>query len=113
MLYLCAMHSTPFYGLYMGVMGMYGTLGIWTNRIRSIPDYTGLLGAPEGQLVQGAKWVRKALEPAEHECQDSQFCTKGSWLSTELSDQGQTVTGHFQNVPDFSVKPELQKDPSI
>ena len=77
MLYLCAMHSPPFYGLYMGVMGMYGTLGIWTNRIRSIPDYTGLLGAPEGQLVQGAKWVKKALEPAEHECQDSQFCTKG------------------------------------
>ena len=27
---------------------MYGTLGIWTNRIRSIPDHTGLLGGDGG-----------------------------------------------------------------
>ena len=32
----------------MGVMGMYGILGTWTNRIRSIPDHTGLLGGAGG-----------------------------------------------------------------
>ena len=31
----------------------------------------GFWGAPEGRVAQGAKQVRKALEPAEHECQQS------------------------------------------
>ena len=41
---------------------------------RMIP---GFWGAPEVRVAQGAKRVRKALEPAEHECQSSQFCMKG------------------------------------
>ena len=53
-------HIWPFYGLYMGVMGMYGTLGTWTNRIRSIPDHTGLLGVAGGPGKARSKTGKKS-----------------------------------------------------